>query len=44
MVTGIGIQGDSNDDQWVYTFRMSHGLNYGNMQYKDKVSSLCIQL
>ena len=44
MVTGIGIQGDSNNDQWVYTFWIIYGLNYGNMLDTGKVSSLCIQL
>ena len=38
MVTGIGIQGDSNSDKWVKTFELSHGLSRGSMQQIGKVS------
>ena len=44
MVTGIGIQGDSNNDQWVKTFKFSHGLNDSSLQDTGKVSVVCIQL
>ena len=37
MVTGIGIQGDSNNDNWVKTFRISHGLSKDNMRGISKV-------
>ena len=43
MLTGIGIQGDSNNDKWVKTFKLSHGLNEGSMQDTGKVSVICIQ-
>ena len=41
MVTGIGIQGDSNNDQWVKTFKLSHGLSTGSMQQTGAVSCHC---
>ena len=37
MITGIGIQGDSNNNQWVKTFKLSHGLSKDNMQDLSKV-------
>ena len=38
MITGIGVQGDSDNEQWVKTFKLSHGLNRGDMQELQKVS------
>ena len=37
MVTGIGIQGDSNNDNWVKTFRISHGNSKVHMQELSQV-------
>ena len=32
MVTGVGVQGDSDNDYWVKTFKLSHGITKDNMQ------------
>ena len=37
MVTGIGIQGDSNNNQWVKTFKLSHGRTNGVFTELSKV-------
>ena len=37
MVTGIGIQGDSNNNQWLKTFKLSHGRTNGVFTELSKV-------
>lgn len=32
MVTGIGIQGDSENDNWVKEFKLSHGIERDQLQ------------
>ena len=43
MVTGVGIQGDSNSNRWVKTFKLSHGLNSDSIQDTQKVSVVSMQ-
>ena len=37
IVSGVVLQGDSNDDNWVKEFKLEYGLNMDNMITVDKV-------
>ena len=48
MVTGVGVQGDSDNDHWVKTLKLSHGITRNNMEilakvrdYMTRIESLC---
>ena len=43
MVTGVGVQGDSHNEHWVKTFKLSHGITKDNMQDLAQVREFMVK-